>query len=314
MVDAIHFENVTKRFGRQTALDQVSFSVPQGIVFAVLGENGAGKTTAIRTLLGLERPTSGQVTVMGLDSQQQGAEIRRSIGYVPEQPALYDWMTVDQVGWFTAGFYPDGFLTAYYALASQFEVPLKKKIKTLSKGMRAKVSLSLAMAHNPDLLILDEPTSGLDTIVRRSFLESMIEVAAEGRTVFLSSHQIPEVERVADMVAIVHEGRLLVCESLQKLKSRLEQWTISFRGNAPPLPQGDLNILQQRRAGRQLKITVTDPAPEQIWQLREHPDIASIEVHIPNLEEIFITYLERNSESAAAQSKPSSQPNRRVNL
>ncbi|MDG2012183.1 MAG: ABC transporter ATP-binding protein, partial [Pirellulaceae bacterium] len=260
MVDAIHFENVTKRFGRQTALDQVSFSVPQGMVFAVLGENGAGKTTAIRTLLGLERPTSGQVTVMGLDSQQQGAEIRRSIGYVPEQPALYDWMTVDQVGWFTAGFYQDGFLTAYYALASQFEVPLKKKIKTLSKGMRAKVSLSLAMAHNPDLLILDEPTSGLDTIVRRSFLESMIEVAAEGRTVFLSSHQIPEVERVADMVAIVHEGRLLVCESLQKLKSRLEQWTISFRGNATPLPQGDLNILQQRRAGRQLKITVTDPA------------------------------------------------------
>ena len=209
MEPIIRFKNVTKRFGKQTAVDNISYEVPRGVVFALLGENGAGKTTSIRTLLGLESPTSGTAEVLGLDSSKQGIEIRRRIGYVPEQPALYDWMTVGEIGWFTAGFYDDGFLPKFYELAKQFELPLKKKIKSLSKGMKAKVSLSLAMAHTPDLLILDEPTSGLDTLVRRSFLESMVDIAADNRTVFLSSHQIPEVERVADIVAIVNEENCL---------------------------------------------------------------------------------------------------------
>jgi len=295
MDHVIQFENVTKRFGGQTAIDHVSYEVPRGVVFALLGENGAGKTTSIRTMLGLETPTSGTARVLGMESHRNGIQIRRQIGYVPEQPALYDWMTVGEIGWFTAGFYPDGYLQSYYELAKGYQLPLKKKIKSLSKGMKDKVSLSLAMAHTPDLLILDEPTSGLDTLVRRSFLESMVDVAADGRTVFLSSHQIPEVERVADIVAIMNEGRLLVCESLEQLKSRLEQWTISLDNGATQLPELALpkNILLHEQLGRQIKLTVSNPAPESLWQLRDHPAIAEIEVHVPSLEEIFVTYIRK---------------------
>ena len=293
----IQFDQVTKRFGKQTALDNVSFDVPPGVVFALLGENGAGKTTSIQTLLGLQKQTSGNVQVFGLPSFKNAMQIRKRIGYVPEQPALYEWMTIKQAGWFMAGFYADGYQMRYADLVSQFELPMEKKIKSLSKGMKAKVSLALSLAHTPELLILDEPTSGLDTMVRRSFLESMVDVAANGQTVFLSSHQIPEVERVADIVAIVNEGKLLVCESLEQLKSRLEQWTIFPAEGVPELPdlsELDLDILSRRTVNRQVRLMVSNPVPETLWQLRDNPCVAEIEVHIPSLEEIFVTFIENS--------------------
>ena len=310
MDNMVEFQNVSKQFGQQIAVDDVVFHVPRGVVFALLGENGAGKTTSIRMMLGLETPTAGSVAVMGLDSQRQGIEIRRQIGYVPEQPGLYDWMTVGEIGWFTAGFYPAGFLANFHKLADAFGLPQKKKIKTLSKGMKAKVSLSLAMAHRPELLILDEPTSGLDTLVRRSFLESMVDMAADGRTVFLSSHQIPEVERVADIVAIMNQGRLLVCEPLEQLKSRLEQWTISLAGGATQLPEIAGDVLLQEQTGRQVKLMISRPQPEALWQLRDHPTVAEIEVHVPNLEEIFVTYLRGQSAPSIASPPAPSQAQR----
>jgi ABC-2 type transport system ATP-binding protein len=207
MESVIRLRGVTKRYGAQTALDRVSLEVPPGVVFALLGENGAGKTTAIRLMLGLAESNEGDVTVLSLDSKRRGQEVRGRVGYVPEPPTLYEWMTVSEIGWFTAGFYGAGFLERYLGLASGYRLPLSRKIKSLSKGMRAKVSLALALAHEPELLILDEPTSGLDTLVRREFMEGMIDIAAAGRTVLLSSHQIGEVERVADIVAIPAVGK-----------------------------------------------------------------------------------------------------------
>lgn len=210
----IFLENVTKRFGDTTALDNVTLEVPPGVVFALLGENGAGKTTSIRLMLGLDEADAGQVQVLGRDSRRHGLEIRRRVGYLPERPTLYEWMTAAEIGWFTAGFYPDGFEQEDRKLIDHYAVPPDRRLSRLSKGMRAKVSLSLAMAHRPELLVLDEPTSGLDTMVRREFLESMVDVAAEERTVLLSSHQINEVERVADMVAIIRRGSALLVEPL----------------------------------------------------------------------------------------------------
>lgn len=309
MDPVIKLDNVSCQFGATRAVDQVSFEVPPGVVFALLGENGAGKTTTIRMMLGLQAPGGGSLQVLGRDSGGAGTEIRRQTGYVPEQPALYEWMTVAEIGWFTAGFYPDGFEDHYRKLVKQFELPLDRKIRQLSKGMRAKVSLSLAMAHQPGLLILDEPTSGLDTLVRRQFLESMVDVAADGHTVFLSSHQIPEVERVADIVAIMHQGRLLVCEPLEQLKSRLEFWTIALAEGATTLPPTaspefgiagfDQHVLDQRQTGRQVRLTMAGPDPEWLWKLRDHPAIAEIELHVPTLEEIFVTCLQQSEKMQA---------------
>ena len=292
MNPVIRLSNVTRRFGKTIALNDVSLEVPQGCVFALLGENGAGKTTAIRNLLGLDHVNSGSLEVLGLNPQKKGVEVRRRVGYVPDAPALYDWMTVSESGWFTAGFYPDGFLPNYAKLCEEFDLPMDQKIKTLSKSGRAKVVLALAMAHEPELLIMDEPTSGLDTMVRRKFLESMVDVAASGRTVLLSSHQIPEVERVADHVAIINGGRVLVNDRLENLKQRIERWVVSFESNELVLPQFEGEVITHEGPQRKRQqLIIRDPGPDALWQLRDHPGISEVEVHTPSLEEIFVAFL-----------------------
>ena len=285
----VKIENLSKRFGSTIALDDVSLSIPSGVVFALLGENGAGKSTCLKTLLGLERPDSGSAEVLGMDSRKDGIKIRATVGYVPESPALYDWMTVAEIGWFTAGFYPTGFQTEFERLATEYELPLDRKIKKLSKGGRAKVSLALAAAHKPPLMIMDEPTSGLDTLVRRKFLESMVDIAASGRTVLLSSHQIPEVERVADTIAIVNQGRVLVCDSLDNLKQSMEQWVVTLDTPTTSLPALNCEIiLHEGQNSRRQRLLVRDTTPECLWQMRDHVGVEEVEVHTPSLEEIFV--------------------------
>ena len=291
MSAVIELRNVTKQYARQTALDDVSLSVPPGVVFALLGENGAGKTTAIRLMLGLAEATAGDVRVLGHDSRREGFEIRRRVGYLPERPTLYEWMTAAEIGWFTAGFYPDGFEFEFRRLVEGFRVPLDRKLSQLSKGMRAKVALSLAMAHRPELLILDEPTSGLDTMVRREFLESMVDIAAEGRTVLLSSHQIGEVERVADYVAIVHAGRVLLVDRLEDLKRTTRQVTITVEDNrreVQPLPGRPIHT---RHRGRQFEIILRDVDDTALAQLQFAPGIVAVESRTPSLEEIFVAHM-----------------------
>ena len=284
-------DDVTKRYGRQLALDHMSLQAEPGTVIALLGENGAGKTTAIRILLGLIEADAGLAKVLGLSSRRQGQQIRRQVGYVPERPTLYEWMTVEEIGWFTAAFYGDGYLPKYNEFITRFELPPGQKLKALSKGMLAKVSLSLAMAHEPDLLILDEPTSGLDPMVRREFLESMVDVAAAGRTVFLSSHQIAEVERVADVVAILKKGQIQVVERLDTLKSDHREVTLTLSNGAtgpPGLPGKVVRQVQQDRQCRALIRSVND---EQLEALRSEASVGEIEVRIPSLEEIFVGYM-----------------------
>lgn len=282
--------SVTKRFGAQTALDAVSLSGKPGQVIALLGENGAGKTTAIRILLGLLDPDAGEARVLDVDSRRHGSEVRRRVGYVPDRPALYDWMTVGEIGWFAAGFHPLGFEAKYKELVAHFGLPVERQIKALSKGMQAKVSLALAMAHEPALLVLDEPTSGLDPMVRREFLESMVDIAATGRTVLLSSHQIAEVERVADTVLILRHGRLVLNERLEVLKSRVQELLVTLQAvdtAAPSLSHGAV-LLGARRMDRQWQLLVRDLSPTGLEALQSLPDVVDVTARQPSLEEIFV--------------------------
>ncbi|MDR3232070.1 MAG: ABC transporter ATP-binding protein [Planctomycetaceae bacterium] len=286
----LELKNVTKSFGKNLALDNISYQVRSGSVFALLGENGAGKTTTIRILLGLCEPESGSSTVLGLDSRTNDLKIRQSVGYVPEQPILYDWMTVDEIGRFTAAFYPPEFMNRYGKMAEAYGLHRNAKIKSLSKGMRAKVSLALALAHDPELLILDEPTSGLDALVRREFLESMVDRAATGRTVFLSSHQIAEVERVADTVAIMKKSQLLLVTPMEELKKTAHLITVTLKEETPfdvPLK----TVIEERTDGRERRFLGHHLHQDAQQTLKEHQNVAKFEIRTPSLEEIFISYM-----------------------
>jgi ABC-2 type transport system ATP-binding protein len=302
-IPAIRIDRLTRTFGAHVAVSDLSLDVPVGAVYGLLGENGAGKTTTIQILLGLLAPSGGRTEVLGLDPARLGNEVRRQVGYVPEVPALYDWMTVAEIGWFAAGFHPScpggaaGYETRYRALADGFQLPAKRKIKQLSKGMRAKVSLAVALAHDPALLILDEPTSGLDTLVRREFLESMVDLAASGRTVFLSSHQIAEVERVASHVALLHKGKLLLAEPLDGLRARTFLVSLTFadrnRPAGPAFGTG-VELVDASESVRQAQWLVHAPSRAACESsLRSLPGVESVRVETPSLEEIYVGYMRR---------------------
>ena len=236
---------------------------------------------------------------------------------MPEVPSLYDWMTVAEIGWFAAGFHPDprdgtGLYRARYSeLARGFELPEKRKIKALSKGMRSKVSLALALASDPSLLILDEPTSGLDLMVRREFLESMVDLASEGRTVLLSSHQIGEVERVASHVALLHKGKLILAEPLDELKARTFLLHVTFDGRdhpaAPPaaLP---LDLIDAADAPRQARWLVRAKDRAACEAVRGLAGVEALEVDSPSLEEIYVGYMRSRKPEAGRDREQGSGP------
>jgi ABC-2 type transport system ATP-binding protein len=316
-VMAIRVEGLTKRYRDQTAVDGLSLEIPAGSVFGLLGENGAGKTTTIQVLLGLIVADAGRVETLGLDPAKRGLEVRRRVGYVPEQPALYDWMTVVEIGWFAAGFHADAragtraYQDRYSALVEGFGLPEGRRLRHLSKGGRAKVSLALALAAEPELLILDEPTSGLDVLVRREFLESLVDLSGQGRTVLLSSHQIAEVERVASHVALIHQGRLILAEPLDSLRARTFLLTVTYSGIEHPIdlpPSLPLELIDSAETPRQARWLVHAPDPEALEAVRGLPGIGDVEVETPSLEDIYIGYMRRRRRG---EGRPAPRPPRR---
>lgn len=234
---------------------------------------------------------------MDLDPARDAMAIRRRTGYVSDAPALYDWMGVGEIGWFAATLYDEHFLPRYQEAIRRYEIPQDRKICNLSKGQRAKVALSLSLSHDPELLILDEPTSGLDAMVRRDFLESMIDRAASGRTVFLSSHQISEVERVADVIAIMHDGKIRVCEPLDTLKDSVTEIAISMEDPLVALPSlpKPAELLGEETYGRQRRMVVRHYDAAMHDLLATRVGVTSVSERALSLEEIFIAFTDGSS-------------------
>jgi ABC-2 type transport system ATP-binding protein len=290
MEAVIQTHDLTKRFRGRPAVDRLSLTVPKGAIFALLGENGAGKTTTIRMLTGLLPPDSGRATALGLDCWRQADQLRRRLGYVPERPRFYDWMTVADIGWFAAGFHAAGFLTRYHELTERFELDPKARLAELSKGQYAKVGLALALASDPEVLVLDEPTSGLDLLVRREFLASMVGLAGEGRTILISSHQVAEVERVASHAAFLHKGRLLLTAPLDELKQRIVRYRLRFESQ-PPDAAALGTVLQRNGVGRQWQAVIRDPNPQAVEALRGAAGIEDFEETPLGLEDLYCALL-----------------------
>jgi ABC-2 type transport system ATP-binding protein len=283
----IVIENFTKCFGKVVAVDDLSLEVPEGSIFGLLGQNGAGKTTTIQTLLNLLQPTAGNLSVLGFDSVKDSLEVRRRVGYLPEEPTYYGWMTVDEIVGFNAAFYSTWDDSLAATLIEELGLPHNRKLRDLSRGMQAKVGLVMALGSRPEVLILDDPTSGLDAVVRREFLEAMINnVQSEGGTVFFSSHLIHEMERVVDEVALIHEGKLRMRASLEQLKLDFKKIRAVYPDVVPTTFPIE-GVVRTELDTHQALITVSSYDPTMEAALHE-AGAESTEVLDLSLEEVFV--------------------------
>jgi ABC-2 type transport system ATP-binding protein len=285
----IAIANLSRTFGAKRALNDVSLAVTPGCVFGLVGENGAGKSTLIKHLLGLWRAQAGTVRLFGLDPVADPVAVLGRIGYLSEDPDLPGWMRVSELLRYTQAFHAR-WDTAYAdELRDRFELDPNARIKTLSKGQRARLGLVAAEAHRPDLLILDEPSSGLDPLVRRDILEAIIRtVTDQGRTVLFSSHLLDEVERVSDHLAMLHRGALRFCAPLDDIKARHRRVVLHFeRPQAePPKVSGAIRV---DGSGREWTV-ICDGSRIHSGAMAQHLGAVLIDDAAASLDEIFVAH------------------------
>jgi ABC-2 type transport system ATP-binding protein len=289
MPDAIITERLTKHYGGRRVVDSLNLRVPQGSVYGLLGRNGAGKSTAIKMLMGMVRPDSGRSQLLGEDSATLSNGTRARIAYLAEGHPLYGWMTVDDAVRFARAFYPRWNDVLVDQVLDHFELPRRQKIRRLSRGQQAQVSLALAVAPDPELLVLDDPTLGLDTVVRRDFLESLIQIIQrQGRTILFSSHILGDVERVADRIGILVDGVLRVDCRTETFRESIRKLILEFAGHPPESPAIP-GLVSWRHTGTNLEVVLVgydDAQREAVEALGP----LSIEVLDLNLEDAFIEY------------------------
>lgn len=238
MPPAIHTEQLTKRFGRITAVDCVNLDVPEGALYALVGQNGAGKTTTIKVLMNLISATQGSANILGTDCRNIRGKSYAQIGYVSENQDIPEWMKVGSLLEYLRDFYPTWDSALEQSLIKQFNLPLDRKIKALSRGMKMKLALASALAFHPRLIVLDEPFGGLDPLVRDQLIESLLERATES-TVFISSHDLAEIESFSSHVGYLESGKLVFSEEMSSLATRFREVEFTTEPSLPlpaPLP------------------------------------------------------------------------------
>ena len=283
----VEIKSLTRRFGARAALADVSLTLPRGIVFGLVGANGAGKTTLIKHVLGLLKAESGSVRVFGLDPVAHPAQVLARIGYVSEEHDLPPWMRVWELMRYTQAFFPRWDPAYAEELRDRFELDPEAKVKSLSKGQRARAGLLVALAHRPELLVLDEPSAGLDPIVRRDILEAIIRaIADEGRTVLFSSHLLHEVERVSDHVTMIDKGKIVFSAPLDDIKATHRCLTLRF-AEARSRPPEFAGVLAWEGSGYEWTAVYSGQQSE-LQAAAASCGAQVLDKRVPSLDEIFV--------------------------
>jgi ABC-2 type transport system ATP-binding protein len=290
----IETQQLTKYYGKTLALDHLNLRVPRGCIYGFLGRNGSGKTTAIKLMLGLLSPTTGSASILGCDSQSLTPEIRGQIGYETEGHRLYRWMSIESLEKFQKAFFPDRWNSMLFKeMLEYFDLSKKQKIKSLSNGQRAQVSLALTIAPDPDVLIMDDPTLGLDVVIRRQFLEGMIHlIQKKGKTILFSSHILGDVERVADRIAVIEKGVLQADCTLDEFRSNVRKVHFIFKDRIPEtidIP----GLLHKRQNHNHLELTLVGTTDAQIQRAVEKTGAKEYKMLELNLEDQFIEFTAR---------------------
>jgi ABC-2 type transport system ATP-binding protein len=293
MSAAIESTALSKNFGDIRANKDVDLEVLPGEIFGYLGPNGAGKTTTIRILLDFIRPTSGTVKVLGLDPAVASVEIRARTGYLPGELHLYDRMT----GWEHVDYFASlrgGVERGYVVeVADRFDLDLSRPTGDLSKGNKQKVGIVLAFMHRPELFVLDEPTGGLDPLMQQAFHTLMRDVVSDGATVFLSSHMLSEVERVAHRVGIIRQGELIVVEQVKTLLDKApRRFEVHFSHDVPD-ELGLVPAVRDLRVARNIASFIVEGSVDPVVKILARSEVVSLITHEADLEEIFLAYYSR---------------------
>lgn len=284
-------QGLTMYYGKTPALDSFTVKIPRGCICGFVGRNGSGKTTAIKLMLGFLKPTAGSSFLLGCDSQNLTPAIRQRIGYVSEGHRLIRWMTIAEIAKFQGAFFPGQWDDKFFwEMIEYFDLSKKRKIKHLSTGQRAQVSLALALAPNPELLVMDDPTLGLDAAIRRQFLEGIIQlIMKQGRTIFFSSHILGDVERVADRILVIDKGVIRADCSLEQFRKMVRKVKCVF-SQTPPASINIEGLLHYKTSQNELELVLVDANDEKIADWAKSAGALDYQPVNMNLEDQFIEY------------------------
>jgi ABC-2 type transport system ATP-binding protein len=288
----IETKNLTKNYGEFEAVSRLNLTVPTGSVSGFLGQNGSGKTTTLKMLMGAVRPSSGMGRVLDfrIDDPEQSVEIRKRVAFVSEDKQLYDYMTVEQIIRFTKSFFPKWRADLERQFLDEFPLPLDRRIRGLSKGMRTQLALLLGIARGPQMLVLDEPTEGLDPVAIEAFLQMLKRLASEGTTILFSSHQIAEVEEIADHIFIIDRGELLLSTTLSHLKNEFRLIKANLHCSELGARLAIHGVKSIRTNGQDLSLLATHNLEEITGRLRRL-GATDIDVLPATLKEVFLQSL-----------------------